>query len=124
MSTIEGEFLQCSAEKLTQLCGRIESCLDRLTPEQIWTRGSESQNAIGNLVLHLSGNVRQWILHGVGGEPDHRIREVEFSTREPQATNHLKQRLHSTVDQAGVLLGSLTPQQLMETISIQDYHNI
>lgn len=125
MSAIEAEFLKCSAEKLTQLCGRIESCLDRLTPEQIWTRGSENQNAIGNLVLHLSGNVRQWILHGVGGEPDHRVRDVEFSTREPQSTADLKQRLHLTVDQATVLLASVSTQQrLMETISIQGYHNI
>jgi uncharacterized damage-inducible protein DinB len=124
MSTIEAEFLKCSAEKLTQLCGRIESCLDRLTPEQIWTRGGENQNAIGNLVLHLSGNVRQWILHGVGGEPDHRVRDIEFSTCEPQSTEILKQRLHSTVDHAVVLLGSLSTQQLMERISIQAYDNV
>lgn len=123
MSTIESEFLKYSADKLTQLCGRVESCLDRLTPEQIWTRGSENQNAMGNLVLHLSGNVRQWILHGVGGEPDHRAREVEFSTREPHSTESLKQRLHSTVEQATQLLGSLPAEQLMERISIQGYDN-
>jgi uncharacterized damage-inducible protein DinB len=124
MSTIESEFLKCAAEKLTQLCGRIESCLDRLTPEQIWTRGGENQNAIGNLVLHLSGNVRQWILHGVGGEADQRVRDVEFSTREPHSTAALKQRLHSTVEQAAVLIGSLNTQQLMERVSIQAYDRI
>jgi uncharacterized damage-inducible protein DinB len=124
MSTIEAEFLKCSAEKLDQLCGRIESCLDRLTPEQIWTRGGENQNAIGNLVLHLSGNVRQWILHGVGGEADHRIRDIEFSTRDPQSTTILKQRLRSTVDEAVSLLPSLRAEQLMEQISVQDYDNV
>jgi uncharacterized damage-inducible protein DinB len=122
--SIEAEFLKCSTEKLDQLCGRIESCLDRLTPEQIWTRGGENQNAIGNLVLHLSGNVRQWILHGVGGEPDHRIRDTEFSTREPISTATLKQRLRSTVDEAVVVLGPLSMQQLLERVSIQAYENV
>jgi uncharacterized damage-inducible protein DinB len=124
MSTIEDEFLKCSAEKLNQLCGRIESCLDRLTPEQIWTRGGENQNAIGNLVLHLSGNVRQWILHGVAGEEDHRVRDIEFSTREPQSTASLKQRLRSTVDQALLLLPTLGREQLLQRIDIQAYDNV
>ena len=65
--TIETDFLNCAAEKLNQLCERVETCLSKLTPEQIWMRGTENQNAVGNLVLHLNGNVRQWILSGVGG---------------------------------------------------------
>ena len=65
-------FLKFSADKLEQLHGRIQDCLARLTPEQIWTRNSENENAVGNLVLHLSGNVRQWIGSGVAGLPDNR----------------------------------------------------
>ena len=90
--TIETDFLNCAAEKLDQLCERIETCLGKLTPEQIWMRGTENQNAVGNLVLHLNGNVRQWILSGVGGEPDHRVRDEEFSARggmEPEALGRL-----------------------------------
>jgi hypothetical protein len=124
MSTIEADFLRYSGEKLDQLCGRIESCLDLLTVEQIWTRGGEGQNAIGNLVLHLSGNVRQWILHGVGGEADHRVRDIEFSTREPLSAASLKQHLRPTVDQSVALFPSVTTQQLMERLSIQAYGNI
>ena len=44
-------------------------------------RGTENQNAVGNLVLHLNGNIRQWILSGVGGAHDARIRDLEFSAR-------------------------------------------
>ena len=124
MSTIEAEFLRYSGEKLDQLCGRIETCLDLLTTEQIWTRGGDNQNAIGNLVLHLSGNVRQWILHGVGGEADHRVRDIEFSTREKLSAASLKQQLRPTVDQAVALFGSVSAQQLMDRISIQAYGNI
>jgi len=81
MST-ESEFLNFSAEKLIQLVGRIETCVDRLTPEQLWRRGSERENAVGNLMLHLAGNVRQWILAGIGGAPDHRDRDAEFAARD------------------------------------------
>jgi len=74
-------FLDYSARKLRQATGRIEDCLGRLTEEQIWARGAESENAVGNLVLHLSGNVRQWLVAGVGGRPDTRHRDAEFSAR-------------------------------------------
>ena len=77
--TIESNFLNCAAETLAELCPRIETCLGKLTTEQIWTRGTENQNAVGNLVLHLTGNVRQWILSGVGGRPDARHRDEEFA---------------------------------------------
>ena len=60
-----------SAEKLEQLCGRIEDCLGRLSYDQVWMRNSGNENAVGNLVLHLCGNVTQWIGSGVaGGRPD------------------------------------------------------
>jgi hypothetical protein len=66
--TIETNFLNCAAETLAELCPRIETCLGKLTADQVWMRGTENQNAVGNLVLHLNGNVRQWILAGVGGQ--------------------------------------------------------
>ena len=58
--------------KLRQLTERIGTCLGKLNEEQVWARGHENENAIGNLVLHLCGNVRQWIIAGVGGQPDAR----------------------------------------------------
>ena len=75
----EAEFLKYSCEKLTELMGRIETCVAKLTPEQIWARGAENDNAVGNLMLHLSGNVRQWIICGVGGAEDRRDRDSEFA---------------------------------------------
>ena len=59
---------------------RIEKCLNRLTDDQIWWRPNSESNSIGNLVLHLSGNVRQWIIAGVGGQPDTRTRNEEFKS--------------------------------------------
>ena len=81
MDSSDRLFLDYSARKLRQYAGRIEDCLGRLNEEQIWARGAESENAVGNLVLHLAGNVRQWIVAAVGGRPDIRQRDAEFAAR-------------------------------------------
>jgi uncharacterized damage-inducible protein DinB len=119
--TIETNFLNCAAEKLAELCPRIETCLGKLTPEQIWMRGTENQNAVGNLVLHLNGNVRQWILSGVGGQPNARHRDEEFAARggmEPEALGRL---LREAVDEALAIIRSLPPERLTEEVTIQGY---
>ena len=117
--TIEADFLNCSAAKLAELCGRIETCLGKLTPEQIWMRGTENQNAIGNLVLHLNGNVRQWILSGVGGAPDARVRDEEFAARGGMGPETLGKRLRDTVDAALVVIRTLPHERLTVRTTIQ-----
>jgi len=118
--SIEETLQKYPADELVQLCGRIETCLGKLTPEQIWTRGHDNENAVGNLVLHLAGNVRQWILHGVGGQPDVRQRDTEFAARELE-TEELRRRLRSTVDEAAAVIRAVPPGQWIERRMIQKY---
>jgi hypothetical protein len=118
---LESEFLKFSIDKLEQLMERTETCIGKLTPEQVWKRGSEQQNAIGNLLLHLNGNVRQWILAGLGGAPDARARDREFAARQGAPPSELLANLRSTVRQAVAVLGGLTAQQLLERTTIQGY---
>src|SRR5579871_5937464 len=117
----ESIFLDFSARKLTELCSRIETCVDKLTPEQIWARGHENENAVGNLMLHLAGNVRQWILHGVGGQPDHRQRNTEFAAEGGLGAQELLARLRGTVEEAVTLFRALPAQRLLERIHPQGY---
>jgi len=117
--SIETNFLSYAADKLTQLAGRVETCLGMLTADQIWMRGAENQNAVGNLVLHLSGNVRQWILSGVGGAPDVRVRDQEFSARGGMEADPLGRLLRETVNGAVTILRSLPPARLGERTTIQ-----
>ena len=120
--SLESEFVEFSASKLEQMMGRIEVCVGKLTSEQIWMRGTEKQNAAGNLLLHLEGNVRQWILSGVGGAPDHRVRSAEFSARDSTETReNLVARLRETVQAAAALIRGLNGEQLLETVQIQGY---
>jgi len=120
--TLHQEFVRCSAERLRLSSGRVESCLGKLNDEQIWARGSENANAIGNLVLHLCGNVRQWIVSGVGGAPDLRQRDQEFAARGGIAVSELVERVRGTVDEAAAVLERVTAERLMEPLVIQGYH--
>jgi len=100
---------------------RIETCLGKLTPEQVWARGGENENAIGNLVLHLCGNMRQWIISGVGGRPDTRDRDSEFAARGGASTPELSARLRETVEEATAAIAGLTPERLAAQLVIQGY---
>jgi uncharacterized damage-inducible protein DinB len=118
---LQNEFRQCSIDTLRQHSGRIETCLGKLTAEQIWARGSENENAIGNLVLHLCGNVRQWIIASVGGAPDTRQRDQEFAARGNLAVSELVERLRATIDEAVAVVERVTAERLAEHLVIQGY---
>jgi uncharacterized damage-inducible protein DinB len=114
-------FLKFSADKLEQLHGRIQDCMSRLTPEQIWARTSDNENAVGNLVLHLSGNVRQWIGSGVAGLPDHRERDGEFAARGGKSTEELAELLKTRITDAASIIRSVPPERLTERITPQGH---
>lgn len=114
-------FLRFSADKLNQFSGRIKECLGRLSYEQVWARGSENENAIGNLVLHLCGNVRQWIGSGVAGRPDIRVRDREFAACGEVQSSELWERLEGTVEDAMAVLAAVTPERLREEVTVQAY---
>jgi uncharacterized damage-inducible protein DinB len=118
---IEKEFLRVSGEELLQLSGRIQDCVSRLNYDQIWTRNAENANAIGNLVLHLCGNVRQWIGFGVGELADQRNRDSEFAARGDLQPAELMDRLKKTVSEAAGIIRNFDTARLMEKVTIQNY---
>jgi uncharacterized damage-inducible protein DinB len=100
---------------------RIVECLKTLSDEDTWWRPHSTSNSVGNLVLHLSGNVRQWIISGLGGEPDHRERDSEFAERGPLPRRALLALLRSTVLEAGKVLERLDAHELIRMYSIQGF---
>ncbi len=119
--TADRIFLDCSGRRLTQLASRIDDCLSRLNDDQVWYRAGDNQNAVGNLVLHLAGNVRQWMVSGVGGAPDVRDRDAEFAARGGVGLPELRERLATTVGQAAAVLANVAPARLTEPLRIQGY---
>ncbi len=100
---------------------RIEQCLNMLDEGQIWYRPNEQSNSIGNLVLHLCGNVRQWIVSGLGNTIDTRQRQQEFEEQRPLSTQILLERLHQVMDEVERVLTELTPNDLLQTKTIQGF---
>ncbi len=112
-------FLDHSINKLSQAEAILAVCLSKLTDDQIWQREAAHENTIGNLVLHLCGNMRQWILHGVGGAPDVRLRDAEFSQSGDQSAAESLALFHTTVAEATAVLAALPHERLTERIHPQ-----
>jgi hypothetical protein len=94
--------------------GRIKHCLGQLYDDQVWWRPQESMNSIANLVLHICGNIGQWILTTAGGEPDNRDRPSEFAERGPIPKAELIRRLDEVTGMAKDFLASLRTEQSIE----------
>lgn len=118
-------FLSFSREKLIgEIWPRLRASVDGLSDDQLWWRPNDASNSIGNLLLHLNGNVRQWILQGLGGMESLRDRDAEFSERRAVPASELLSALDRTMREVDVLLGSLTPQDLLRERNIQVYANV
>jgi uncharacterized damage-inducible protein DinB len=118
---LERLFLDHSVNKLKQYEGRIATCLGMLDGRQIWARGGANENAIGNLVLHLCGNVRQWIVAGVGGQADIRERDAEFDARGGVEADELARRMKAVVDEASSVIAQVPAERLADRIVVQGY---
>jgi hypothetical protein len=110
-----------AANELTSALNRIKHCLGQLTDEQLWRRSHPELNSIGNLLLHLCGNLHQWIVSGLGGAADHRHRPAEFSERGPIPRDELLRRLEAVVAEAKQVLGQLTARSLVKARRIQGF---
>lgn len=100
---------------------RIKKCVDLLNAEQVWYRHNENSNSVGNLIIHLSGNVRQYILAGMAGKEDSREREKEFSKEVHMSKNELVNLIEQTVDEAVESLQNLKDEDLLKWIDVQCY---
>jgi len=104
-----------STEYRTQLRLAVEA----LPEDGLWWRANAQSNSVGNLLLHLNGNVRQWILSGVGGQPDIRHRASEFDARTGPPASALLADLNRTLDEVDAVLARLTENNLLEPRTIQ-----
>lgn len=108
-------------DELAAALGRIAHCLSQLSVEQIWLRPKPEMNAIGNLMLHLAGNVRQLIVTGVGGAADTRERQAEFDARGPIPADELLAMLFTVVKEAQQTIQSASAETLCAMIPVKRY---
>jgi hypothetical protein len=121
-ANVVGEaFLSQSRKRLHRCLEKIRHCADQLEDQQIWWRPHESQNSIANLILHLCGNLRQWIVAGAGGAADIRNRPQEFAERGPLTKGELMSRLAAAIADADAALSSTAAPRLLEPRRIQGF---
>jgi uncharacterized damage-inducible protein DinB len=116
-------FIRRSREYLVgEYLPKIRRSLDGLTEEDIWWRPNPASNSIGNLILHLAGNSRQWIVSGIGGAPDSRRREEEFAAEGGHTGAKLLAHLDKVMKEVDEVLLALDPEQLSQPRVIQGMH--
>ena len=120
MSSIAASFLERSRYYLcTEYPTKIRAAVESLPPDKLWWRPHDQANSAGNLLLHLSGNVRQWIISGVGGAPDVRKRNMEFAARGGAPAGQMLDMFAATLRDADAVIRGLTPSELLSRRSIQ-----
>jgi uncharacterized damage-inducible protein DinB len=113
-------FLHRSRHYLaTEYPTKLRAAVQALPDEATWWRANEESNSVGNLLLHLNGNVRQWLLGGVGGLPVERQRSAEFAAREGRSALELLSELERTLAEADLVLRRLTSADLLARRTIQ-----
>ncbi|MEX0692222.1 MAG: DUF1572 family protein [Gemmatimonadales bacterium] len=120
MESVATAFLTESGRYLTEeYLPKIRAALVPLSDDDVWWRPNEASNSIGNLLLHLAGNVRQWIVAGVGGATDQRDRSAEFTARGSVTKDQALATLESAVANAAAVLSALPPSRLPAQVRIQ-----
>jgi hypothetical protein len=116
-------FLEFSRQKLLeQYWPRLRSSVESLTDEQVWWRPNQASNSIGNLMLHLNGNVGQWLVASFNKAEDKRNRPAEFDAEELLPAAALVEKLGATLEATSKVLARLTAEDLLAEYDIQGYH--
>lgn len=100
---------------------RIQKCLNELTEEQIWQRPNASSNSMGNLVLHLCGNIRQYVISSLGRQPDVRVRDEEFAAQGGYSRQELWDKLEETLQTAFHVIRNASDEEMMRVRSVQGF---
>jgi uncharacterized damage-inducible protein DinB len=119
MDPIAENFLAFAATRMRQSQATIARCVAQLSEEQMWHRGGDHENSVANLLLHLEGNIRQWFLHGIGGQPDVRQRDDEFSLTSTITSAEALASFNATLDESAAVVAALPHNRLLEVIDPQ-----
>jgi uncharacterized damage-inducible protein DinB len=107
--------------RLRENTPRIEKCLNQLSEEQVWYKPNENLNSVGNLILHLCGNITQYIISSIGGEKDNRVRDDEFSIAGGVSKKELIDKISEVVAQSCAIIKGMHDEDLLKVRSVQGF---
>lgn len=119
--SVISEFTTQSIYRIDESTERILKCLDVLSADQIWQKPNEQLNSIGNLILHLEGNITQYICSSLGKQPDQRKRDNEFSSNEKLSKEVLISRITSFCEKAKSVLRNISVEEIQKTRFVQGF---
>jgi uncharacterized damage-inducible protein DinB len=121
-TTFEAEFIEASRVFLREdYLPKLLHCVNHMSDDDLWWRPNEVSNSVGNLVLHLCGNLRQWIVSSIGGVSFSRDRDAEFAARGPVAKAELVANLKTVIEEVDRVLSQLESGDLLKRIHVQKY---
>ena len=118
---VANALLTGARHQLSEGMAKIEHCVAQLSDEQLWWRPRPEMNSIANLMLHLAGNLRQWIVAGVGGAKDVRDRPGEFAERSGMPKAQVFEKLRHVIAECDAILAKLGPDALVSRKRIQGF---
>lgn len=119
--TLRNAFAEEAISCLDYGMAKLHHCLEQLNEEQLWWRPRPEMNSIGNLLLHVAGNLRQWIVSGVGDVADTRSRQTEFDERGPLPASEVTSKLESVIKQAEAVIRQVSADDLLCAKRIQGH---
>ena len=115
------EFRSQAIFRLEEKKAHIAKCLQLLRESDTWWQPNDASNSIGTIILHLCGNIRQYIIASVGGQPDTRERDLEFSTRDSHDKATLLKLISGTIDEACAVVQDCSEAELLRVRQVQGF---
>jgi len=113
------EFIDQSLTSIDENTAKIKACMNQLDEKDIWFRHNQHVNSVGNIILHLCGNIRQYIISSLGGAPDIRERDIEFSTAGGFTNAELTAKWQDTIREAKTIIARVSPENLVRHRIVQ-----
>ncbi len=121
MTTLAHQLSAAAVAYLREGVKRIGLCLDRLSQQEIWHDHNGNLVSVGNLILHLEGNVSQYIIQGLGGRDYERHRDDEFVAKPDLSAEMLLERIAGTIERAVEVIEGLDEERLRRPARIQGF---
>lgn len=119
--TVTTQFKEQSIFRLQEKKEHITKCFQQLDDHDMWWQPNEVSNSVGTIILHLCGNIGQYVLSSLGQQPDHRQRDLEFSTRNSHNKEELLRLISEAIDQASEVIRNCTENELLRVRIVQGF---
>jgi uncharacterized damage-inducible protein DinB len=116
------EFISQAIHRIDENTKKLTVCLSELEETDIWKRPNQNSNSVGNIILHLCGNIRQYIISSLGNAKDTRERDKEFSADGGYSKEELHKKFIATVEEAKNIIQNISNKELLRKRKVQGFY--